>query len=152
MIHIFAEQTKDNNIILFRDSITKDFRTINYKNINISKKNSYDSPVEYPITYIVKYSIYYSNDEKKTDIKLISYPNNKAFFSISINTENENLIFNKEEYYYEESCPYTKLYLEIKKSSKSKYKLLGYINYKTHEFMKNKPKDSGCKSQPLSWD
>jgi hypothetical protein len=161
MINIFVDAKNKYNSVVYKDTIFDDSaldKVIDYNNITIVKVITNDlngsSDIDYiPYTiFMAKHTRYKTESGYKTEVTLLSYPENKVIYNITLNNENEQLIFNKEEYYYEESCPYIKLYLEIKKNSKSKYKMLGYINYKTHEFMKNKPKDAGCKTQPLGWD
>lgn len=160
MINVFVDAKNKSNSIVYKDTIFDNAsldKMIDYKNVSIVKVIS-DPNVYSNIDY-VSYTIFIAKNSRfktesgyKTEVTLLSYPENKVIYNITLNSENEKLIFNKEDYYYEENCPYIKLYFEIKKDSESKYKMLGYINYKTHEFSKRKPKDSGCNDCPIGWD
>ena len=80
------------------------------------------------------------------DFSLISFPDKKVVYSTSFNSKNETIKINypKPEK-LECCCPYFQIVKFIVKDDKyntTKKQVLGYISYKTFQFLKKKPK--GC--------
>jgi len=129
MINVFVDAKNKYNSVVYKDTIFDDSalgKLIDYKNITIVKEIPSDlngsSNVDniHNTIFIAKNNRFKTENGNKTEVTLLSYPENKVIYNITLNNETEQLIFNKEKYYYDDNYPYIKLYLEIKKNSKSK--------------------------------
>lgn len=166
MITIFIDKDNNQNSIVYKDTIfdkailDKRIRyekmTIQIKNpnaksaLNVESSNdwlAFDSPFIPKTVFIAKYSRCKTESGYKTEVTLISYPNNKEFYTTILNDDNEQLLFDRIDYPQDDcNCPYFKLVKEIKTSkNQTKLKALGYINFKTYVFSTKTPRDKGCK-------
>ncbi len=159
MITIFLDKDDNQNSIVCKDSIYDKSvvdKLIRYEKITIkienqNRKSFFDSgsgSFYFPYTvFIAKYTRFKSESGYKTEVTLISYPNNKEFYTTILNDDNEQLLFDRIDYPQDDcNCPYFKLVKEIKTSkNKTKLKTLGYINFKTCVFSTKTPRDKGCK-------
>ncbi|MDD2345389.1 MAG: hypothetical protein PHY85_04510 [Bacteroidales bacterium] len=157
-ITIFTNVNKKENSLIFIDTDRPDY-DVNFTSIFKYKYNqvigwndSYygaDNQIiqSTPFTaFISKISSYKVDGILMRDYSLISFPDKKVVYNKTYKSEDEYIVVNNPKPEKMECCcPYFQIVKYIKthnRYNEEKKEILGYINYKTYEFSKKRPK--GC--------